>query len=76
MTKFQIKKRKNPNGKPKPSTMQLKELQEKFPFVQWKKFIENYLGSVFVLEEDTTVIFQDEFYFDNIGELVKNTPIR
>jgi hypothetical protein len=67
---------KNPNGKPETKVLKLTELQQKFPLIQWKKFIEIYLGSGFTLEDDASVMLLDDFYFENIFELVKTIQPR
>jgi hypothetical protein len=56
--------------------MTLEELQSAVPFIQWKKFIESYLGNGFKLEGSDVVILNNGYYFKNLAEVIAETPAR
>jgi hypothetical protein len=53
--------------------MTLDELQEKFPFIEWKKFIEIYLGNGFKLSGGDVILMSNEFYFKNLADVMVET---
>lgn len=71
-----IVKEKDPEGKPPNTVTTLDELQEKLPFIEWKGFIETYLGSGFKLSGSDVILLNNEFYFKQLTDLIAATPAR
>lgn len=57
-------------------SFKLQELQWKYPFIQWVKYINDLLPSATTVNENEIIILRNPYYFDRLGVLIKETPKR
>lgn len=58
------------------SGMTVKELQVKHPYVQWLEYFNALLPKEVQITEEEKIVVGDPNFFDNLGDVLKDTPKR
>ncbi|XP_055296722.1 neprilysin-2-like [Sitodiplosis mosellana] len=54
----------------------LKQVQQKYPFIQWVKYINALLPSPLSVDENEVIVINVPSYFNSLGQLLQDTPKR
>lgn len=54
----------------------LKEIQELYPWLDWKPFLNNLMYPAFEIDDNYILNVNDKAYYDNLGALLQETPKR
>lgn len=66
--------RRNATAQYNPFT--LKEVQEKYPYIQWVDYINALLPSQLLVDENEIIVVRSPYYFKKLGELLQEIPNR